>query len=122
MKERKKIIVFEDDPDTLDILKIILENEGFEIPSSGPRPDLCAVRLHQPHLVLLDHHLSSGLSDDFCRELKNHPETQHIPVLLVSADNNIKLVAAKCNADDFIAKPFDIEFLVERVRSYLHSA
>lgn len=119
MPEHKTIIVFEDDHDTLEVVKLILENEGITVLSSAAESSLHTVITHQPHLVLLDHRLTDGISDSFCAELKTHPQTAHIPVIIFSADNNVAKIAQACNADDFIAKPFDIDFLLDRIKMHL---
>ncbi|CAN5284179.1 hypothetical protein BH09BAC6_BH09BAC6_10560 [soil metagenome] len=119
MQQPKTIIVFEDDHDTLEVVKLILENEGIKVLSSAAKSSLQTVIDHQPHLVLLDHRLTDGMSDNFCLELKKHPQTAHIPVIIFSADNNVARIAHACNAEDFIAKPFDIDFLVNRIKIHL---
>ncbi|MNK73276.1 Chemotaxis protein CheY [compost metagenome] len=68
-----------------------------------------------PDLFLLDVRLPDGNGADVCELLKMDEQTKHIPVLMMSAHSNFEMMKATCSADGFVAKPFDIDDLLDRV-------
>jgi two-component system phosphate regulon response regulator PhoB len=115
----KKIIVIEDNHDILDMIAYILEDEGYEvIPSltAGPLKD---IEEHKPNLILLDDWLPDGYGHDLCMQLKGNPQTAHIPVILVSSVQNLKELAKIAGANSYIHKPFDIDYLIKKVKKHL---
>jgi two-component system phosphate regulon response regulator PhoB len=114
----RKIIIIEDDPDTLDIMSYILAEEGYEtIPASNSKP-LHDVHVHQPMLILLDNRLTEGFGRDFCTRFKKDPATRHFPVVLISANPGLETMALECNADGYLKKPFDIDELLNVVKKF----
>ena len=112
----KRIIVVDDDEDTLQIISYVLIEAGYEI---IPANDIVSFnRIGDLHadLILLDDWLTDGYGSQLCLQLKNDPKTCHIPVILFSANDNIEQNALACRADDFIAKPFDLDTIVAKLR------
>lgn len=101
------------------MIAYILEDEGYQVISSLNSEPLEDVENHKPNLILLDDWLPDSYGHDLCRELKASPATAHIPVLLISSVRNLQEIALECNADGFIRKPFDIEYLISTVRHHL---
>jgi DNA-binding response OmpR family regulator len=114
----RKIIIIEDDPDTLDIMSYILAEEGYETITAKNSQPLHEVHNLQPMLILLDNRLTDGQGHDFCRQFKNDPATRHFPVILVSANPGLEAMARDSNADGYLPKPFDIADLVELVKKF----
>ena len=116
----KKILVIEDDKDIRDTIVYILEEEGYEVLSSGDSKILKNVTVHDPHLILMDNWLTEWKSDangqQLSKELKSNPKTQHIPVIIISAVSNIKQIAEEGLADSYLQKPFDMAELVDMVK------
>ncbi|MEB0261785.1 response regulator [Mucilaginibacter sp. 10I4] len=114
----KKILVVDDDPDIREIIMMVLESEGFSV--SGLDNGNAVVNTVQqtlPDIVLLDVQLGDRDGRDICRELKEQPSTQAIPIMIISASHGWHALREKsCNADDFLAKSFDITELVEHVK------
>lgn len=77
-----------------------------------------------PDLVLLDCNLPDIHGIDVCRQLRAHPKTRHIPVILFSADQSraMRLRALGAGADDFLSKPIDETFLLSRIRALLRQS
>lgn len=119
----KKILIIEDDPNILAILKIILTDEGFQTVIKSTGTTLDEVNIIHPDLILMDIRIvgSPKSGAEICRELKADSETGQIPVVLLSAEYDLAMIASECKADDFINKPFDIGTLVNRVNKLLHS-
>jgi two-component system phosphate regulon response regulator PhoB len=114
---RKQILVIEDDECIREVIQLILVQEEFEITA---RPSMVDFKDGDqlPDLIILDKHLRNQLGSDICTNIKNNPATSSIPVILMSADNNVKDTARICGADTYIKKPFDIDDLVDCVKSF----
>ncbi len=116
----KRILVVDDDKDILNILKLILQMNGFEVLVTPNGDEALSKSLsYSPQLVLLDVFLSGSDGRDICNILKGNPATKNIPVVIFSAHSNLQDVLKVCNADDFISKPFDINDLVEKINYHL---
>lgn len=117
MNIKKKILIVEDDPDILAILEYIFLEDGFEVILSedGEKTDhLSEIR---PDILLLDIRLENcdrnGAS--ICLALKSGWQTQNLPIILLSAEAELKQISKDCGADGYIAKPFDLEDLIYKV-------
>ena len=119
----KKILVIEDDKDIRDTIVYILEEEKYEVISSGDSKILKNVTEHNPDLILMDNWLTEWKSDangqQLSKELKSNPATSHIPVIIISAVSNIKEIAAEGLADAYLKKPFDMSELVDLVKKFV---
>jgi DNA-binding response OmpR family regulator len=116
----KRILVVDDEPDILEFLQIILEEEGYTVVTSDKGEYL--EQLHNgglPHLILLDMLLSGKDGRDIVKYLKSHQETKHIPVIMFSAHPSAEETARRAGADDFLAKPFNIDVLLAKIAHYL---
>ncbi|WP_183575481.1 response regulator transcription factor [Mucilaginibacter sp. X5P1] len=117
---RKKILVVDDDQDIREIILYVLESEGYQV--SGLDNGLAVVETVaqiRPDILLLDVQLGDSDGRDICRELKGTLATQEIPIIMISANHGWQGIREKeCNADDFLAKPFDIIELLAHVRRY----
>ena len=114
--KRKKLLVVDDEPDILDFLQIILEDEGYEVLTSDKGEYL--EQLHNgglPDLILLDVLLSGKDGREIVIHLKSQEETKHIPVIMFSAHPNAEVTARQAGAEGFIPKPFDIEDLLSKI-------
>ncbi|MBD1363053.1 response regulator [Mucilaginibacter sp. ZT4R22] len=113
---RKRILVLDDDAAVLDILQVLFDYEGFEAIVVQDTHDLISlVRQHQPGLILLDFYLNDINGGDWCSQLKKDPEFTAIPVIIFTAGSK-PITKGSYGCDDFIAKPFDIDDLVKRVK------
>lgn len=71
-----------------------------------------------PSLLLLDIWMSGLDGRDICKELKSDDKTKKIPIIMISANKDTKQIALEAGADGFIAKPFEIDTLIETVERY----
>ncbi|WP_121246605.1 response regulator [Mucilaginibacter phyllosphaerae] len=119
----KKILVIEDDKDIRDTVTYALESEGYEVISSEHSRILKSLDQHQPDLILLDNWLTEWKSDangqQLSRELKTNPKTSHIPVIIVSAVNNVAEIAKEGLSDGYLKKPFDLTELSAIVKKHI---
>jgi DNA-binding response OmpR family regulator len=116
----KKILVVDDDRDIREIIMMVLESEGYDVSGlDNGQAVIDMVHQMQPDMVLLDVQLGDRDGRDICRELKQQPATQDIPIMMISASHGwAGLREKQCNADDFLEKPFDLIELVAHVRRF----
>lgn len=116
----RRILVVDDEPDILEFLQVILEEEGYEVATSQKAEFLD--QLHNgglPHLILLDVLLSGKDGREIARVLKSQEETKAIPIIMLSAHPSAEETARAAGADDFLAKPFDIDVLLAKIAHFL---
>jgi CheY-like chemotaxis protein len=116
---KSTIMVIEDDADTLDIITTILVGAGFLVTSGKDVTAVYAIEKEPPALLLIDNWLSGPKTGhDICYQLKQNPATSFIPVILISGTLNLEETAQRCGADGFICKPFDLNELLQQVKTY----
>lgn len=113
-----KILIVDDEPAIVDLIKINLELEGFETKTCAT--GLQAVRtasVFNPDLILLDIMLPDFSGFEICKTLQD----LNIPIIMLTARNDIKdkLYGLELGADDYITKPFDSRELVARIKTVL---
>ncbi len=112
----KKILIVDDDPDIALALATMLEDEGFAVVATDDGDSLAHVHEHElPSLILLDMLLSGWDGREITRQLKRRQATQHIPILMLSAHPTAECEARAAGADDFLAKPFELDDLLAKV-------
>ena len=116
-----RIMVVDDDPAILDVLRMILEDEGYEVISATSEDEVLGWDSDWPEVILLDIWLSGGSGQTICRQLKDDPATSQIPVILVSANQDAERIARDSGADGFIRKPFDLDDILDMVRRHLRA-
>lgn len=116
----RRILVVDDEPDILEFLEVILKEEGYEVVISDKGEYL--EQLHNgglPHLILVDVLLSGKDGREIVRYLKSQEETKAIPIIMFSAHPSAAETARQAGADDFLAKPFDIDDLLAKIADHL---
>jgi DNA-binding response OmpR family regulator len=119
---KKRILVVDDDPSIRDILKIILEREGYETEMMRDPSNILNGNYRVPDLYLIDKLLSGTDGVEICQFLKESPTTRDIPVLLISALPDIGRISAHAGADGFIEKPFDMKKFLATLETHLKPA
>ncbi|MBK0380594.1 response regulator [Mucilaginibacter sp. SD-g] len=113
----KTILVCDDDEGILDMLEIVLEDAGYHvIVVSNSLKIYEAIDKQKPDLVLLDLWMPVLSGDQVLRTLRKNPETDKLPVIIISASREGKHIADEAGANGFIAKPFDLDQLVNDVQ------
>jgi putative two-component system response regulator len=116
------ILVVDDNPSVVSVLRHALTAEGFQVSAAGDGLEaLTHVERQPPDLILLDLDLPHLSGDEICRRLKQNPQTQFIPVVMITAMGEMqnKLAAWEYGADEFLAKPFHLVEVIARCRSLL---
>ncbi len=118
-KNKKKILIAEDDKDILEAMTIVLTDAGYDVVGTQSGKTALRLSFKKPDLILLDIWLSGTDGRDICKKIKTNRVTRKIPIIIVSAAKNIAEKAAQSCADDFLSKPFDIADLIKKVERYL---
>lgn len=120
MDNHKKILVVDDDTDIRDIIHLILEEEGYEVSELADGHFIeDAVNSFHPDVILMDVMLGDMDGRVICKELKQTAVTHNIPIIMVSASHKREVMQeGGCKADDYLAKPFDINDLIDKVGFY----
>lgn len=112
----KRVLVVDDNNDILWVVETILKRYGFDVMTTLRGEDvLSKTRDFSPQLILLDVFLSGVDGISVCNTLKSIPETKDIPIIMFSAHTNFSELKKFCEADDFVAKPFDTNELVKKI-------
>jgi DNA-binding response OmpR family regulator len=114
-KRAKKILVADDDTAILESISLLLEMNNYTVITSTGEDVIGLIKQQQPDVVLLD--IWRGMIDgkDVCKAIKADRDASRVPVILVSASNDIKHSYSELGASDYIEKPFDIDALVKKI-------
>jgi len=120
---RTRVLVVEDERDIADLVKHTLERaEGVsvDIVTSGEAA-LERAAAEAPDLVILDVNLPVLSGFEVCRALRSRPDTQHVPVIMLTARTaeQDRVAGLDLGADDYVTKPFSLRELAARVRAVL---
>jgi two-component system, OmpR family, phosphate regulon response regulator PhoB len=120
------ILIVEDEPDLVRILKYNLEREGMRTFAAGTGNEALAILDREPHvdLVLLDLMLPDMSGIEVCRRLRATERTKGLSVLMLTAKGEEidRVVGFEVGADDYLVKPFSVRELMLRVRAILRRA
>jgi DNA-binding response OmpR family regulator len=112
-------LVVDDDPEVVVLLRLALKGAGFSVVSANDGvAALKRARLLLPDLVLLDLILPELDGFSVCETLRRDRETAHIPIIMLtglSSELN-RYAGLDCGADDYLAKPIDLQQLLTRIR------
>ena len=119
----KTILICDDDEGILDMLEVILAESGFEaVPVKNSLHIYDEIARKQPDLILLDLWMPVLSGDQVIRALRKSPQTKDVPVIVISASREGEHIASAAGATDFIAKPFDLDLLVHKVKTLTNAA
>ena len=119
--EAQKVVIIDDEPSTLLLLKSAVEPLAEVITVSQNLNALAVIYEHKPNLVILDISMPGISGFEICKKLKEHALTSAIPVIFVTShsDPETERMALMLGAIDFISKPVDIELCRIRVKNHL---
>ncbi|MFA6686829.1 MAG: response regulator transcription factor [Desulfuromonas sp.] len=125
MHEKMTILIVEDEEDILALIHYNLTREGYNVltATSGEQGMKLAGE-HQPDLVVLDLMLPGIDGLQVCRELKQHADTRHIAVIMLTAKGEEADIVAglELGASDYVTKPFSPRVLLARIKAVLRRA
>ena len=126
MTERKRILCIEDEAEMIDLTRLVLEREGFEVLGAvGGSLGLELLKKEKPDLVLLDLMMADMDGWEVYRQMKADKELADIPVIVVTAraqsiDKVLGLQVAKVS--DYITKPFGPKDLIDSIKRVLENS
>lgn len=112
----QKILIVEDDRFLVQMLRLGLEREGFEISASQGGDAMKLFREHRPDLVILDLMLPDITGEELCRSLRAEAQ---VPIIVLTCRDDVKdkVSLFRLGADDYVVKPFDFEELLARIQA-----
>lgn len=114
---KKKVVLIQDDEDILEIMDVVLSDEGFDVTASLTTEPIENIEEIDPDVVVVDEHIQGGKKGSkVIEELKNDPDTEDVSAVLTSTSPHLPLKAKECKADDYIEKPFDLDHMVDVVK------
>jgi DNA-binding response OmpR family regulator len=119
---RSRILIVDDEPDLLAMLRFGLELDGFEVlEASDGEQGLDLARTKSPSLIVLDLMLPRVDGYKVCRALKFDARYRDIPIFILSARTAAKdrQLALDLGADEFMTKPYEVKALVAKIRERL---
>jgi DNA-binding response OmpR family regulator len=117
---RYKIVVCDDELEILEIVKLILEDEGFEVLAVNNSLDVESVlEQESPELLIIDLWMPALSGEQVITSLRSNERLRKTPVIVLSASSDGRQIAFAAGADDFIAKPFDIDNIINTIKKFL---
>jgi DNA-binding response OmpR family regulator len=115
---RKRVMLIQDNDECAEIMRLILEEEGFDVVSTNSNreinnPDYC-------DLIIIDEFSKGKTGCEICKRLKTSDTHSHKPIVLTSTGIGLKTFSADCNADSYLSKPFDIDYFASLVKTLLN--
>ena len=116
----KKVFIFDDNLEILELCTEILNDLGCEVETSTTTNGVVQqVQQFSPDLIFMDNWLPDISGIEATQLIKSNQDLKAIPVIYFSANSNIAELAAEAGADDFIAKPFDLDQFEEIAQKYI---
>jgi two-component system alkaline phosphatase synthesis response regulator PhoP len=127
MPGKKKVLVIDDDPDIIEIVKASLAKEPYEIlVAYDGEEGVKAARASKPDAIILDIMMPNKDGFTACHELKHDEKCKNIPILILTAVGQhfattryAKSQGMSLESEDYVEKPIDPKLLVERVRELM---
>jgi DNA-binding response OmpR family regulator len=119
---KPRILVVDDEPDLIAVLRMGLQMEGFEVlEAADGAAGLERAQADKPDLIVLDLMLPKMDGYQVCRNLKFDSRYKSLPIFILSArpGEQDRRLALEMGADDFIRKPYDLKELVGKIRARL---
>lgn len=119
-KDRKHILVGEDDPGITEVVSIILNDAGY-IPhmASSEKEIEDHLQSHPIAMIFLDVLLRNDSGKNIAKKIKSSPKTSHIPLIMLSANMEIQQITEEVKADGYLQKPFDIDEFLGTVTKHI---
>ena len=123
---RKTILIIDDEEPIRVLLKLTLQSAGYDsvLEASNGEDGLALAMRYKPDLILLDLMLPGMDGLSVCRRLKSSPDTQMIPIIMLTAksDESDIVIGLEMGANDYITKPFNRKVLTARIRTQFRIA
>lgn len=118
----KKVLIVDDEVDIIEILQFVLEANGYEcVTAMDGEEGLKLAREISPDLIILDVMMPKINGYKISRLLKYDNKYKDIPILMITArsQEEDKIIGEETGANEYITKPFNVDYVIEKVKSYL---
>ncbi|MDQ3014748.1 MAG: response regulator [bacterium] len=119
MPSHKKILIAEDDRAIVEAMTMILEDAGYVVSATMDGHTVLQLKHDLPDLILLDVWMSGIDGREVCKKMKSQKNTKNIPIILVSANRDVDVIAQEAGANGFLAKPFELKKLLGIVEEHI---
>ena len=119
---KKKILIIDDEPDIIWVLKHALERRKFEVVVAYDGEEgLKKVTQDNPDLVILDLKLPKLIGEEVCRQIKKDAKTAGIPIIMVTGRklDADRIICRLIGADSYMTKPFEMAELLTKIDDFL---
>ena len=119
---KPKILLVEDDPNLVELVRYTLEKEGFEVIQTDDGEEaMILAEEEKPDLVILDWMIANLSGIEVCRRLRRQASTANLPIVMLTAraEEGVRIRGLETGADDYITKPFSPRELIARIRAVL---
>jgi len=115
----KKVLVIDDDQDILEAIQLVLELEDYQVNTTAQcQKVIDQIRSYKPDIILLDVLLSGYDGRDIAKQIRDAGNgISKTPIIMMSAHANLGSSITETGANDFIAKPFDIDEMLNKIKS-----
>ncbi|WP_416669966.1 response regulator transcription factor [Egbenema bharatensis] len=114
------ILIVEDTPSEMELMSHYLKESGYSVISAVSAREALNIAIeHKPNVIVTDIVMPGMSGFELCRNLKKHPATEKVPVVICTSKNQEidRLWGMKQGADAYITKPFTREQLVRAIKS-----
>ena len=121
---KKKILVVDDEVDFLKILKLNLEDSGYEVVTAlNGKEALKKMKSENPDAVILDIMLPGLNGEEVCKSIRKDPVFGKTPVIMATGKNTDvdRIIGKVIGADIYITKPFDLKQLISAIKKVLQN-
>ena len=117
---KRNILIYDDDEEILLLSKIILTKNGFAVETLSICENVLGdIQAFKPDVILMDLWIPLLGGQKAIEIIKNNEATKNIPVLIFSANTDIKEIFKKVNAEGYIEKPFSISMFIETIKRHI---
>lgn len=116
----KHILVGEDDPGIIEVVTILLKESGYIPHAASSKNEIIGIcKKNQIDMIFLDILLHGESGKEIAIALKSDPKLAKIPLIMLSANMELKQIAKASGADGYLSKPFDIDDFLGIIKKYL---
>lgn len=116
----KTILIIDDNTAIVDSISLFLDFEGYKVKTLSRGTEFFRLNADEfPDLIILDMWLSGEDGRDVCRLAKANDATKNIPIIMISASRGLEQSTLDAGADAFIAKPFDMNEMLQKIAELL---
>ena len=114
------VLIYDDDIEILKVCKVILESQNYRVETLSSCENILEdIETMKPDVILMDLWIPQIGGENAIKIMHQNPLTNHIPVILFSANDEIEKISKRINANAFLKKPFDIDTLRQIIKNFL---